>query len=202
MTVPVPNVLCRTVSPGANTSAAFAASGRRCSTLGAGTAERWRCEVPLPNVDGFLPASGLMLVWRTAPAGRTRVRAEDAPAVHVGPHAGTEGATQVAALLPAGALEPGLAHAGELDIRRENLAHKAAARIGLRGTVGAARGGVREEQALASARDGHVGQAALLLKLCGVVGEAGHVREVPASNRPRRPRGTPSPLPESARSSW
>ena len=59
MTVPVPNVLCRTVSPGANTSAAFAASGRRCSTLGAGAAERWRCEVPLPNVDGFLPASGL-----------------------------------------------------------------------------------------------------------------------------------------------
>ena len=67
MTVPGPKVLWLTASPAAKTSAARAASGRRCSTV---------CETGLApvragdavKVEGLRPASGLTPRWRSVPA--------------------------------------------------------------------------------------------------------------------------------------
>ena len=92
--------------------------------------------------------------------------------------------------------------AGELNMLGGDLVLKARTRVGLRGTVGTTRGGVREEQALARTRDGDVGQAALLLQLGGVVSvQPATCGRCPPPCRQRTPPGTPDPW-RSGRSSW
>ena len=108
----------------------------------------------------------------------TRVGPEHVAAVHLRALARAERAASIAPLLPTGAFEARTADTRELDILGRNLVEEARTRVGLGGTVRAARGCIGEEQALAGARDGHVRQAALLLELGGiVVGPAGDMRE-------------------------
>ena len=95
--------------------------------------------------------------------------AEDVAAVGLG--AAAEGAVAVSALGVVDAAEAHGAHAHARAVRLGNLLEEAAGRVGLDGAVGATRGGVREVELLAGARDGDVGQAALLLEL-GRVGVA------------------------------
>ena len=116
---------------------------------------------------------------RAGTAGRARARAKHLAAVHVRAHARAKGAVTVATLLPARALKAGRTDATKLDILKWNLVEEARARIGRGRAVGAARGRIGQEQTLASARDGDVGQAALLLELARVIAAAKvvHMRE-------------------------
>ena len=107
------------------------------------------------------------------------MRTEHLAAIHIRAHARAKGAVTVAALLPARPLKTGRTDTAKLDVLKRNLVEKARARIGRGRAVGATRGGIRQEQALASTRDGDIGQATLLLELARIVTTAKvvHVRE-------------------------
>ena len=84
----------------------------------------------------------------------------------------------IAALIPACAREPERADALEYEVLARDLLDEAAARVGLDGSEHVAHARVREVEALLGARDGDVGETALLLGVGGSVTGAA-VREEP-----------------------
>ncbi len=104
----------------------------------------------------------------------------------------------VAALLPARTLKTSRTDTAKLDILKRNLVEEARARVGRGRAVGATRGRIRQEQALAGARDGDVGQAALFLELARIIAAAKVVTcgKMPSSMPATNTAGNSRPLAE------
>ncbi len=79
-----------------------------------------------------------------------------------------EGATAVAALLPANPSKAGRADTHRLHILLRDLVHEAAAGIGRHRAIGAPRCGIGQIEALLRTGDCDIGEAALLLESCGI----------------------------------